>query len=231
MGKKKKGAGQEGQDSALLREMEEVGKLYGDLEPGLRKDVLELTADLRTKWLALGAKLAEVRDKHEWISWGYSDWDDYCERELRMKRAAANAMIDAYGWMRDHHPEVVAVQAPKWLPDMRAVKELMAAERKLIYAGVDSATASDRVKEVEAKIIGGELDEKEARKAARELTARPKARRVEKAPARDEGPTRAEAARALEVLRRWVERNGALGLGEIGPMAIDAAMEELEGGR
>ena len=140
--KSKKSARGQKEQSVLMVEIERIGRLYGDLQPGLRKDVLGLVADLRTKWLALGAKLAEVRDKHEWISWGYSDWSDYCERELRMKRAAANAMIDAYGWMRDHHPEVVNVQAPKWLPDMQAVKELMAAERKLIYAGVDSATAS-----------------------------------------------------------------------------------------
>lgn len=191
MGKKKSA-----KTSALLAQMEKVGKLYGDLEPGVRKDVLGLVADLKTRWLALGQKLAEVKQDMEYLQWGHGTWEGYCEYELKMKATAADAMIHASLWMSDHHPEVLQMQSPKWLPDMRAVAALSTTEGKLIRDGWCDGERLDRLKEVEAQIMGGELDGPEARKAVAALTAKPK--KEKSAPAAKAASKAAQQQQAFE---------------------------------
>ncbi len=75
------------------------------LEPGSsRHRVLLAARDFKASWVQLGELLTRVRENREFETWGYTDFEMYCRRELHVKRDTANKLTRSYAFLRDHEP-------------------------------------------------------------------------------------------------------------------------------
>jgi len=92
------------------------------LEPGsYRHQVLVAARDFRASWVALGEHLTAVRESQDYRGWGYTSFDAYCRRELRLRNDTVNKLTRSYGFMRDHQREVLEARTERELPPLDVV--------------------------------------------------------------------------------------------------------------
>jgi hypothetical protein len=61
----------------------------------------------KASWYELGEALHRVRRGDQWKAWGYATFDDYCRRELHLRRETADKMTGSFGFLRARAPEVI----------------------------------------------------------------------------------------------------------------------------
>jgi len=94
-----------------------------------RYQVLQATRDFKASWVALGELLTVVRENGSFRDWGYSSFDAYCRRELRIKRDTANKLTRSFSFLRDHKPERIG-EPERDLPALEVVDLLSRAREK-----------------------------------------------------------------------------------------------------
>jgi hypothetical protein len=55
----------------------------------------------------MAAGLIQVRRRGSFHEWGYSDFHDYCDRELQLKRATVDKLTGSYATLVEHAPAVL----------------------------------------------------------------------------------------------------------------------------
>ena len=73
-----------------------------------RYQVLAAAREFKASWVALGDKLTVVREKQSYRDWGYTNFETYCRRELRIKTETANKLTRSFAFLRDHEPNALA---------------------------------------------------------------------------------------------------------------------------
>jgi len=65
--------------------------------------------------------LVKVREGETWHRWGFRSFDDYCARELRLKRGTVDKLCASYGFLRVNAPRLlrdepddVVREVPSW---------------------------------------------------------------------------------------------------------------------
>jgi hypothetical protein len=78
-----------------------------EVEPGsFRHRVLTTAQKFKSSWVELGAMLVKVRNTGAWEQWGYSSFESYCSKELRIKKQTALKLTASYGFLARHERAV-----------------------------------------------------------------------------------------------------------------------------
>jgi hypothetical protein len=100
----------------------------GELQEGsLRRKVLESARRFKASWVDLGRMLAQVRREEAWREWGWSSFEDYCTKELFLRRATAEKLALSYGFLERHEPRL-AEGAGGEAPTFEVIEVLSRAE-------------------------------------------------------------------------------------------------------
>lgn len=98
--------------------------------------VLERAKRFKRSWIELAEVLTRVRESDAWRRWGFASFDDYCAKELHLKRGTVDKLCASYGFMRTHAPRLLRDEpdAPgetaRHIPTWQAVDFVARAEER-----------------------------------------------------------------------------------------------------
>ena len=96
-----------------------------------RYQALDSAKRFKSSWVELGERLAAVRQSSLFREWGYDAFEDYCSREIRIRKATADKLLLAYHYLEKSEPELLARRKElKPLPDYRSVDLLRQAREE-----------------------------------------------------------------------------------------------------
>ncbi len=95
-----------------------------------RYQVLAAVRDFKAAWVQVGERLTRVREEEQFRGWGYSTFEQYCRRELRIKNETANKLTRSFSFLRDHEPKVLAQAHERELPPLDVVDLLSQARER-----------------------------------------------------------------------------------------------------
>jgi hypothetical protein len=72
-----------------------------------RADMIARVRRFKASWYELGSALTEMRRTDRFKQWGFKDFEDYCRRELHLKRETADKLTGSYAFLRRAAPEVL----------------------------------------------------------------------------------------------------------------------------
>jgi hypothetical protein len=103
-----------------------------DVSPGsFRHTVLQAARRFKASWVDLGKLLVKVRDGALFTEWGFASFDQYCAKELHIRKATAEKLVRSFSFLARHEPRAVAnddvVQAA---PAFEVVEVLAGAEER-----------------------------------------------------------------------------------------------------
>ncbi|MCA1796955.1 MAG: hypothetical protein ABR516_01770 [Desulfuromonadaceae bacterium] len=103
-----------------------IDNLLKQVEPGsTRYTILHSAKQFKSSWVELGQLLSEVRHAQLYQEWGYTDFADYCAREIRIRRQTADKLTHAYHYLKEHNPTTLSdPQNPVPMPDYRSLNLL-----------------------------------------------------------------------------------------------------------
>lgn len=106
--------------------------LMQQLDPASdRYQVLDTARKFKSSWVQLGEQLLKVSSHRLFQQWGFSSFEDYCSREVRIKQPTAQKLTLAYRYLEKEEPELLARQSEfKPLPDYRSVDLLRQAREE-----------------------------------------------------------------------------------------------------
>jgi hypothetical protein len=127
-----------------------IERIMQELDPGSpRYQVLATARRFKSSWVELGEKLLQIQKFGQFREWGYESFEDYCSREIRIKKPTAQKLTLAYRYLEKDEPELLVRQTElKPLPDYRSVELLrQAREEKSFseeeYAGLRRAVIEE----------------------------------------------------------------------------------------
>lgn len=157
------------------REMEDTMlAVAGDPE---RVDVLNKARHFKRSWLELAEALTSVYERESWVQWSYASFDDYCRKELHLKKGTVAKLLGSFRFLKSHAPRVlershaepmasvpslqavdfVARAADRGAVDQETMEEI---ERAAFEEGAEAPLLSRRFKEVAFPVDEGERMDK-----------------------------------------------------------------------
>jgi hypothetical protein len=94
-----------------------------------RAEMIARVRRFKASWFELGESLTEVKRAEGYKKWGYGSFEDYCKRELHLKRDTADKLTGSFAFLRSRAPEVLrrdGREAP--IPSYQSVDFLRRAE-------------------------------------------------------------------------------------------------------
>jgi len=85
-----------------------------------RDEVLQAARAFKASWTGLARVLTRVRDQALWRSWGFSSFEVYCSKELRIRKATALKLTRSWTFLERHERG--------WRPDSADAKPAPAFE-------------------------------------------------------------------------------------------------------
>ncbi|OQY17888.1 MAG: hypothetical protein B6I36_08190 [Desulfobacteraceae bacterium 4572_35.1] len=101
----------------------EIELLLRQLEPGsARYSILNCAKHFKSSWVELGQQLQVVRQQRSYTDWGYTTFEDYCAREIRIRRQTADKLTMAFHYLQQNNP-TLAQQSDNLqpVPDFRSI--------------------------------------------------------------------------------------------------------------
>ncbi len=97
-------------------------------EGSLRRKVMESARRFKASWVDLGRMLAQVRREEAWREWGFDGFEEYCAKELFLRRATAEKLALSYGFLERHEPELARAREVRSVPPFEVIEVLSRAE-------------------------------------------------------------------------------------------------------
>ncbi|WP_303720745.1 hypothetical protein [Malonomonas rubra] len=109
-----------------------IEQLMRELDPSSpRYQVLSTARQFKSSWVELGEQLNKVKNQGEFQTWGYDSFEDYCSREIRIRKETARKLTFAYRYLEQEEPELVSAERRlQPLPDYRAIDLLRQAREE-----------------------------------------------------------------------------------------------------
>ena len=122
-----------------------------DLDPSSeRYQILDTAKKFKSSWVELGDKLLKVNRKALYRDWGYSTFDDYCAKEIHIKKPTAQKLTLAYRFLEKQEPDLLARKSDlKPLPDYRSIDLLRQAKEEKAFSDQEYADLRKTVVEEE----------------------------------------------------------------------------------
>ncbi len=132
-------------NSAVMEQMPKstgekvIEQMMEQLDPTSdRYQVLATAKRFKSSWVELGEKLQVVRKNGKFQEWGYDSFEEYCSREIRIKKPTAQKLTQAYRFLEKEEPGLLARQRElKPLPDYRSVDLLRRAREEENFSDED----------------------------------------------------------------------------------------------
>lgn len=86
-----------------------------------RLDLVERARRFKRSWVEMAEGLLMVRESRAFERWGYEDFFDYCEQELRIKKATADKLTASFATLKEHAPQLVTSPEPRAVPAYQSV--------------------------------------------------------------------------------------------------------------
>jgi hypothetical protein len=110
--------------------MRPATKTDGSLERALaahagdpeRAELIARVRRFKASWFELGESLSQVKRSERYRDWGYATFEDYCRKELHLRRDTAEKLTGSFAFLRARAPEVLrrdGSEAP--IPSYQAV--------------------------------------------------------------------------------------------------------------
>ena len=71
-----------------------------------RKQLVESAKIFKSNWIQFGEHLTKVAADELYKPWGFNNFEDYCREEIRIKKATAIKLTNAYFFMTKEDPEI-----------------------------------------------------------------------------------------------------------------------------
>ena len=109
-----------------------IEHLMHQLDPGTpRFQVLASARRFKSSWVELGERLIAVGEQKLYREWGYVTFDEYCAKEVRIKKPTALKLTRAYRFLEKEEPQLLARREElRPLPDYRSVDLLCKAREE-----------------------------------------------------------------------------------------------------
>jgi len=100
-----------------------IEQLMHELDPSSpRYRVLAVARQFKSSWVELGEQLIKVKNQGEFQDWGYESFDDYCSREIRIRKETARKLTLAYRYLEQEEPALLGAERRlQPLPDYRSI--------------------------------------------------------------------------------------------------------------
>lgn len=120
------------EQSAKTKAEQHIEEIMQQLDPASeRYRVLNSARRFKSSWIELGEELLKVNQEHLYRTWGYESFEDYCTREVRIKKPTALKLTRAYNYLAKEEPQLLSRQAElNPLPDYRTVDLLRQARQE-----------------------------------------------------------------------------------------------------
>src|SRR3954471_15899034 len=73
----------------------------------LRADTLQKARAFKRTWLELAEALAKVQAARSWETWGFTDFDAYCRKELHLRGSTVAKLLGSYRFLETSAPRVL----------------------------------------------------------------------------------------------------------------------------
>ena len=72
-----------------------------------RYQVLATAKQFKSSWVELGEWLAKVSNKKQFSEWGFTSFEDYCTKEIRIRRQTAEKLLLAFRFLERREPSLL----------------------------------------------------------------------------------------------------------------------------
>jgi hypothetical protein len=109
----------------------EIESQLRTMDPNSRRhQVLSTARDFKTAWVDLAQVLTVVRENAEYKTWGYTTFEAYCRREIKIRAETANKLTRSFTFLREHEPTVLQQREEREVPALDVVDMLSKAQEK-----------------------------------------------------------------------------------------------------
>jgi hypothetical protein len=95
-----------------------------------RYQALATAKQFKSSWVELGEWLARISNSKQFSDWGFTSFEDYCTKEIRIRRQTAEKLLLAFRFLERKEPRLLDRQKGRPLPDYRSVDLLRQADEK-----------------------------------------------------------------------------------------------------
>jgi hypothetical protein len=109
-----------------------IAEKLRETPPGsLRHSLLDAARRFKASWVELGKLLVEVRDGALFAEWGFATFDQYCAKELHIRKSTAEKLVRSFSFLARHEPKAVANDdLARTAPAFEVVEVLAGAEER-----------------------------------------------------------------------------------------------------
>jgi len=89
-----------------------------------RVDILDKARRFKRTWIELAEALHGVNERESWVHWGFDTFDDYCRKELHIKKGTVQKLMASFRFLQSTAPRVIerSQQEPSApVPSLQAV--------------------------------------------------------------------------------------------------------------
>ena len=128
-----------------------------------RYQVLATAKQFKSSWVELGEWLAKVSNKKQFSEWGFTSFDDYCTKEIRIRRQTAEKLLLAFRFLERREPSLLERKEGRPLPDYRSIDLLRKADEREHFS-------MEEYSELRQAVIEEERNHPSVAKQFREMT-------------------------------------------------------------
>ncbi len=131
-----------------------IEQLMRELDPSSpRYMVLATARQFKSSWVELGEQLIKVKNQAEFQGWGYESFEDYCSKEIRIRKETARKLTLAYRYLEQEEPNLLGAERRlQPLPDYRAIDLLRQAREEQGFSDDEYAQLRESVIENERSL-------------------------------------------------------------------------------
>jgi len=119
------------EESKTTKGEQHIEQLMQNLDPGSdRYRVLDSARQFKASWVDLGEQLVTVNHNNLFTEWGYNSFEEYCSREIRIRKQTAQKLTLAFGFLQRKEPALLNREDLRPAPDYRSVDLLRRAEEE-----------------------------------------------------------------------------------------------------
>jgi hypothetical protein len=106
-----------------------------------RSELIARVRRFKASWFELGESLTEVKRAEGFKKWGYASFEDYCAKELHLKRDTADKLTGSFAFLRKSAPEMLRRDGRDGpIPNYQAVDFLRRAEEEATDVPAETLT-------------------------------------------------------------------------------------------
>jgi hypothetical protein len=95
-----------------------------------RYQILATAKQFKSSWVELGEWLARISNSRKFSEWGFTSFEDYCSKEIRIRRQTAEKLLLAFRFLERREPGLLQRKQGRPLPDYRSIDLLRQAEEE-----------------------------------------------------------------------------------------------------